>query len=726
MCSAKISEFVLAEPAVHIDQVVNEAPENRKTEQVKSLPERQGGPGEPVFVSIIVPAHNEEQRLGPCLDALLNLDYPAAKYEIIVINNDSSDHTAEVAGRYAIRCIDASPLGVSRARNAGIMAARGNIIAFVDADCVPQRRWLKELLQGIEDEEIGCFAGEFRPLDPFTSLVEEYVHDRKMIHQGTLLQYSPAVVATGNAAYRKNVFATIGVFDEVLHAGEDADLALRMQKYSSYRIRYNPSAVVFHAHPGSVRHLVRRSYRIGKAITALRSKHSEDFAEQVFSERHRAWELLKTIAGTGILPFRVASAFQGGHTLKKSVLYPIFDKFHSISQSLGMWVEQEGRDTPCNLDRALRSSNIPAENASSLMDLNTAPFFTAPNPRLTQSVRCEIEEISRILTRHLQGGTVLLTGSFSVSEGRADQRTTPALILSDYDLVAVTPRFADAFPYRVKKKLEEDIQRLRLSTDLDITLVWEPFLKFGVTSTAGSIIAGATRLGPILAAMRPPSARRANVRAHCVLAQAPLDASRYSMLVSKAIVLSARAFLLNRLKNNSRSDWVRLSSVRFLRQAIGDFASLIGCDGVRAVKRSCRELLDMKCQAWTVEEYPQAHDVLNRCGTNLVPTGCWQDWVKHGLWLRQRQLSGVPNAKSGQHALESLQSLCEAWGPARSLDIDELLGASRSAARLCRHSVHPVAANPMGSYRQLMDLVADYIDFYPHKLRWPRGETIRQ
>ena len=137
---------------------------------------------------------------------------------------------------------------------------------------MPDRRWLAELLADADDESIGCFAGEIEPRDP-VGFVARYVHERRLISQLYLLTRTPPAAATGCVAYRRTVFDAIGLFDESLPGGEDSDLFWRMVKSERFRVRYNPRALVAHAHPASVAAFARRSYREGVALGAFRRKH---------------------------------------------------------------------------------------------------------------------------------------------------------------------------------------------------------------------------------------------------------------------------------------------------------------------------------------------------------------------------------------------------------------------------------------------------------------------
>jgi len=98
------------------------------------------------LISAIVPAYNEENYLSYCLRSLINQDFPKKDYEIIVIDNNSTDKTASIAKKFGARVVKEENQGLTYARIRGIKEAKGEIIAFVDADTTVNKDWLKQIL----------------------------------------------------------------------------------------------------------------------------------------------------------------------------------------------------------------------------------------------------------------------------------------------------------------------------------------------------------------------------------------------------------------------------------------------------------------------------------------------------------------------------------------------------------------------------------------------------
>ena len=126
------------------------------------------------FVSVVVPVRNGEETIGVCLRALLATDYPLDRREILVVDNGSTDRTAELIHPFPVRRLWEPERGASNARNRGIRDSRGEIVAFIDADCGATKRWLREMVHCFEDDCVGGVAGEILAYPP-RSPAERYM-----------------------------------------------------------------------------------------------------------------------------------------------------------------------------------------------------------------------------------------------------------------------------------------------------------------------------------------------------------------------------------------------------------------------------------------------------------------------------------------------------------------------------------------------------------------------
>ena len=277
------------------------------------------------FVSVIVPAFNEERTIRECLVSLLKMDYPHERREILVVDNGSTDRTAEIIKSLPVTYIREERKGISHARNRGIEASKGEILAATDADCVVTTGWLRELVQEFEDEGVGGVEGETVAYPP-VSPVEHYLA-RIRSHSHHARRSSPLFpfVPNANIAYRREVFDKIGRFDpRCSPAGEDVDFSWRFLAETGLELRYNPRAVVFHRHRSTVWDFFSQQMRNGRGLAILQAKYPARLPWG-WRKETRAWGL---VAGHAWRAARatVRNGFQRGKDVDAHDLYFTFLK----------------------------------------------------------------------------------------------------------------------------------------------------------------------------------------------------------------------------------------------------------------------------------------------------------------------------------------------------------------------------------------------------------------
>jgi len=291
-----------------------------------------------LLVSVVIPAQNEELCIAHCLASVLGQDFPRDQMEVVVVDNGSTDATVSIARQFPVRVVDEARSGVARARNTGVRAALGEIVAFLDADCVANPDWLRELLSGSDDEKIGCFVGDILPM-PGGGLISDFVHDRHLISQEVLISSSPPSAAGANLAYRKSVFKEIGYFDETFVEGEDGDLFWRLVKSDRFHFRFQRHAVVFHPHPSSLSALLRRTRLEGRGVARFRLKHRNDIPEHMTSLSRYTIVFMSTLGGCIKYPLNVRREGKYGRGFARSFAYPFLDKAYSITFVAGVLCE---------------------------------------------------------------------------------------------------------------------------------------------------------------------------------------------------------------------------------------------------------------------------------------------------------------------------------------------------------------------------------------------------
>src|SRR4030042_2580234 len=105
-------------------------------------------------ISIVLPTFNSAKVRGKCLESLKNQTIDSEKYEVIVVDDGSTDETEEVAARYPVRYIYQENRGPAVARNNGVIQSQGDIILFTDADCDPQSNWIEEMIKPLNDNQV--------------------------------------------------------------------------------------------------------------------------------------------------------------------------------------------------------------------------------------------------------------------------------------------------------------------------------------------------------------------------------------------------------------------------------------------------------------------------------------------------------------------------------------------------------------------------------------------
>ena len=209
------------------------------------------------FVTVVVPVRDGERTIGPCLEALDRQDHPADRREILAVDNGSTDRTPELIRSHGATCLSEPRPGVSNARNRGIEAARGEIVALLDADCIAEPSWLSQLVEPFADPEVGCVAGELRHGPAETPAQRQ---SARMLGnwQRFATSSDPPYVVTANAAFRRSVFDQIGLFDPRMTRAQDVELSLRFNRLSPLRVEYRPQAIAHHNHPATQRGFFRQ------------------------------------------------------------------------------------------------------------------------------------------------------------------------------------------------------------------------------------------------------------------------------------------------------------------------------------------------------------------------------------------------------------------------------------------------------------------------------------
>jgi glycosyltransferase involved in cell wall biosynthesis len=201
-----------------------------------------------IRISVVVPFHNSKSYIAACIEGLLAQSYPQERYEIIMVDNNSTDSSSEIVKSYPrIKLISEGKPGAYAARNRGVREATGEIIAFTDADCVPSKNWLQEIDVTMTHSDVGIVIGSHGlARDSFLlSLVEDYEHEKNdYIFSSEIKELYYGY--TRNMAVLKTLLDQMGPFIEKAR-GSDVVLVCRCVDMHSYEIvHYSPEIRVTH------------------------------------------------------------------------------------------------------------------------------------------------------------------------------------------------------------------------------------------------------------------------------------------------------------------------------------------------------------------------------------------------------------------------------------------------------------------------------------------------
>jgi glycosyltransferase involved in cell wall biosynthesis len=176
--------------------------------------------------SIIIPAKNEEKNIGDCLESISVIDYSPDQYEVIVVDNGSTDQTVAIANKMGAQTFIQPDLTISGLRNYGASKAKGEIFVFLDADCTVTKSWLAAASRYLKQSEIVSFGSPVI-LPPNATWVQKtwfYIRENK--NEVEEVEWHESA----NVFVQREAFIAVDGFDEDLITCEDYDLSFRLKK----------------------------------------------------------------------------------------------------------------------------------------------------------------------------------------------------------------------------------------------------------------------------------------------------------------------------------------------------------------------------------------------------------------------------------------------------------------------------------------------------------------
>jgi|AntDeeMinimDraft_5_1070356.scaffolds.fasta_scaffold00234_16 glycosyltransferase involved in cell wall biosynthesis len=213
------------------------------------------------IISVVVVAYNEEKFIGKCLDSIFNQNIDRDSFEVLVVDNGSIDRTKDIANRYPLKLIDCPEGKIGKVRNEGVKNSRGDVIAFLDADCEARPNWIRNGVEQLKtDLKIGAVAG--RCLAPSDGSFVQWVWAPR---DGNEYSRRANHLATGSCFIWRELIESVGFFDEYIETGEDTKLTVSIKKLGKELLVFHGCDVVHHGYPDTSKKFLFRQIKQGSS-----------------------------------------------------------------------------------------------------------------------------------------------------------------------------------------------------------------------------------------------------------------------------------------------------------------------------------------------------------------------------------------------------------------------------------------------------------------------------
>ncbi|MFH1593295.1 MAG: glycosyltransferase [Candidatus Omnitrophota bacterium] len=233
------------------------------------------------FVSVIIPVKNAEKFLAKCLESLNNLDYPKDRYEVIISDSDSTDRTRIIADSGGARVIMADGPSVCAGRNSGFKVAKGDIIAFSDADCIMDKEWISNAIKYFDDEKVGCVGGPSLIPEDETAFGKAcgFIFSYSLFTGGSTYgrSFNKALEVSHNpgcnAIYRRSALERVMPVDEEFVEGEDVMMNKLLGRLG-YKFLFTPDTKLRHYRSSTPKRFFKQNirYGVGRVLLGRRDR----------------------------------------------------------------------------------------------------------------------------------------------------------------------------------------------------------------------------------------------------------------------------------------------------------------------------------------------------------------------------------------------------------------------------------------------------------------------
>jgi glycosyltransferase involved in cell wall biosynthesis len=235
------------------------------------------------MLSVVIPALNSASTIHLTLSSIFSNNFPRELFEVLVIDNGSSDGTVDVAKRFPVKIFHCTKRGIGPPRNFGIKMAKGEIICLTDSDCIVEKDWLEKIFNFFEQNpEADGVGGPVLPYPYSQNKIQKltgelFVEDQGYPKEVVKVQFgsSYGIIFGSNSAYKKEALLSVGGYSEP--GGSNLELAWRLTS-RGWNLFFNPDIKVYHIFPASLKSIIRQQFRWGEQSTQMKRAHDVDIS----------------------------------------------------------------------------------------------------------------------------------------------------------------------------------------------------------------------------------------------------------------------------------------------------------------------------------------------------------------------------------------------------------------------------------------------------------------
>ncbi len=274
-----------------------------------------------IQASVVIPVRNGENVLPRCLRALAEQSVPRSDYEIVVVDDGSTDRTGQVARDFGVRLVGQPPQGPSVARNRGVEEALAPIVLFTDADCAPARDWIERMLEPFSDPTVAGVKGAYTSgQKSITARFVQREYESKYERMAAFATID--FIDTYSAGFRREVFLAAGGYDPSYETAsvEDQEFSFRLHERGA-KMLFVPEARVDHYHVDRWLKYLRKKFKIGYYKALLLIQHPDRIKGDSHTPRSLQLQILMLY---GMVAFLVGSMVFPLLSVGAAVLFAAF------------------------------------------------------------------------------------------------------------------------------------------------------------------------------------------------------------------------------------------------------------------------------------------------------------------------------------------------------------------------------------------------------------------